>query len=149
MQLPSTRRHQAFRLPLLLLLFVTTSHALTHREFFGTFRFHLPLIGVGGCNRYVNGVSTLSWALTATSDAFNMAATVGQQIGSYNINSPSSRRLRGLLFVFFGVTFGDEYQLSPDSVQNYTYVEGVRVFSRRSVRGGGDQSANLRDRSLR
>lgn len=124
MQLPPS-------IPLLLLFFVTTSLALTPDKFLDTFRVDTPVNGPGGCSRdSPNGQYMLWPVIEATGDAFNTAALVQQQLGSYNVNSPSSKRLRGLLFLFFGITFGDTYQLSPDSVANYTYVKGARLSLR-------------------
>lgn len=114
------------RFPLLLLFFIPISLALTPDKLLDTFRVDTPVDGVGGCNRNApNGQYMLSYVVEAAGDAFSTAALVQQQLGSYNFNSPSAKRLRGLLFLFFGITFVDTYQLNPNSVANYTYVKGA------------------------
>ena len=116
----------------LLLFSITSSIALfTPDKFLDTFRVDSPVTGVGGCARDApNGQYMLFYVVEATGDAFDTAAIVQQQLGAYNVNSPSSRRLRGLPFLFFGITFEDGYQITPNRVGTYNYVKSARVSLR-------------------
>lgn len=124
MHISPARRHIVLHLPLLLQLCITTCLALTGQQFANVFQLDQPFRTVrGGCARNgPNGWPMLNHAIEATSDAFEMAASVQQQIGLYNRDSADSRKLRALFFLFFGITFGDGFQISPGKEANYTYV---------------------------
>ena len=127
MQLPLPLRHQLFKLPILVLTLTTISFAITRQQVADTFRLHSPPDGVGGCGKAApNGVNMLAIVETTLTDAINMAATIKQDIGSYSIDSPSSDRMRQLLYLFFGIQFNRRYQLASGSVANYNYVKGGR-----------------------
>ena len=91
-----------------------------------TYSLHYPLNSLGGCGRpSPNGIDMLSFTVTAVTDAFNMVAAVQFEITSYGFDTPESKRLRALLFLFFGITFDDENQVTADTIQNYNYVSGT------------------------
>ena len=123
MQIPPSSRCQSFKFPFLVLTLTTISLAITPQQLSDTFNLHSPPDGVGGCDRNApNGESMLPYVRTALTDAFNLAATVNNNIDSYNVNSPSSQRLRYLLTLFFSIKFNGN-KLSTSWVGAYHYVK--------------------------
>lgn len=129
MQLPLASRYQFFRSSLLLLFLITTSLAITVQQFVNTFNLDDPVNGPGGCHRNApNGVPMLSYALDATTDAFNMATTVNTTINNYK--GSTGKRLRALLFLFFGISFeltSSDFRPSPNSRDSFIIVRGARL----------------------
>ena len=132
MQLRPTLYPQPLQLAFLLLACVTISLAvLTPQQFRNTFNFHSPDNGVGACRRNSpNNVYMAAHSGFAATDAFGMANTAQAQlqIPSYRYNSDSSRRVRNLLFLFFGITFGPGNRIDDNKAQNYTYITGVQLL---------------------
>ncbi|KAM0795943.1 hypothetical protein BDR22DRAFT_966520 [Usnea florida] len=54
-----------------------------------------------------------------------MAAAVQSQIKSFRFNTPAAKKLRDLLFLFFGITFGDQNQINAEKAPDYIYIQGV------------------------
>ena len=119
--------HRFFHL-LLLLVYIITSLAITPTQFAQVFMLDDPIRGPGGCGRNApNGVDMLPHTLTAVSDAFDMIAAVQSQIKLFSFLTPDAQKLRKLLFLFFGITFGDTNEINVEKAQNYTFVQGTTL----------------------
>ena len=126
MPLLPTLHGRFFQLLLLFLIYITTSHAITGSQFVQTFNIDNPIRGPGGCGRISpNGVDMLPHTVNAVSDAFDMIAAVQSQIKLFRFYTPDAQKLRRLLFLFFGITYGDVNQINVEKVQNYTFVQGT------------------------
>lgn len=125
------RHHHVSHISLLLLLLnlITASLAITQAQLRHTFNFHDPAdTAPGGCDRNaLIGKPMAAHVLASTTDAFQMAAKIQQNIGSYMYESTFLDRMRRCLFLFFGIKFQDDHRLNPDSVDNFIYVQRMRL----------------------
>ena len=65
----------------------------------------------GGCDRNApNGVPMWNYTLGSLGGAWAIAQTVSRDLPNY----PTNTYIRGLLFLFFGITFEASHQLNPD-----------------------------------
>ena len=127
MRLPLFAYPRCLKLVLLLLYYATTLFALSLTDLEKTFNLRDPSTGPGGCDRNApNGVYMQTYVLTAVTDAFSMAEKVYQQIDLYGLDNPSSKRLRALLYIFFGITFDEDFELTERKVKYFNYVKGPR-----------------------
>ena len=145
MQIPLHLSRHLFQLPLFLLSCSTGALAFTQQQFNNTFNFDPPTAG-GGCGRTApNGVSMMDYSVNAVGDAFDMAMIVLRQLGHYSLPTANAVRLRGLLFLFFGITFTTPgYQLDPSSWEAFVYVESAGLlFSQPATRRDGEIANQL------
>ena len=125
MPLPRKFHNRMLRLFVLFMICTTSSLAITEEQLGNIFTLHSPGTSPGGCSRTLpNGVNMLQHTVTAFTDAFNMAAAVQFQIKSFSFNTPAAKKLRDLLFLFFGITFGNQNQISAEKAPDYLYVQG-------------------------
>lgn len=115
--------------PLQLLLFSTLSPLvlarvpitpLSYSTFDSSFNLY-PLSGNGGCNRPTpNGRPMMQPTLKSLGGVSAIAQTLVQNLPSY----PTQQEIRGLLFLFFGITFQANHQLNPatDNVNAYNNI---------------------------
>ena len=79
----------------------------------------------GSCNRNApNGVPMMSHVLKSVGGSWAISKTVLQDLPSY----PTSTYIRGLMFLFFGITFRANHQISPSAgnVQAYNDIISMR-----------------------
>ena len=131
MQKLRIRRYYIFRLALLLII-IKTSLAITEQQLKNTFNFHDPgNTEGGGCDRNSpNGKPMGPHVLASVSDAFKMATKVQQNLDSYNADTPYADRTRRLLFLFFGISFGDDHQLDEHKEPDFNFVKRIRSLFR-------------------
>ena len=124
--------HHLRQLPLLLLLIPTSvSLTLTRQDLQNMFQLH-PARTPGACSGYsLNGVPLMPYVLTAVGDAVGTAANVKSQMDQSTWPTPSGKRMRGLLYIFFGITFGADRLPSPASEASFNSIEGARLSRRR------------------
>ena len=115
-----------------LLLFFTLSQQIIARapltplslaEFSNSFNLY-DLTGKGGCNRNApNGVPMLQRSLTTLGGARALSRTVTDDLPNYY----SQTYIRGLLFLFFGITFQENHELNPDvnNVNAFNHIAGM------------------------
>ena len=127
MQKLPIRHYHVSRLVLLLIL-IKTSLALTGPQLKNTFNFHYPAnTEPGGCDQNApNGKPMLPHVIASATDAFKMATKIQQTIDSYNADTPYADRMRRLLFLLFGISFGDDSQLDGHKEQQFNFVKGIR-----------------------
>ena len=126
MPLPPKLLYRIVQLFVLFLICITSSLAITEEQLGNIFTLHNPTTSPGGCSRTLpNGVNMVLHTVTAFTDAFTMAAAVQSQIKSVRFDTPAAKELRVLLFLFFGITFGDQNQISTDKARDYIYVQGA------------------------
>ena len=88
--------------------------SLSMRQFTTSFKIYLGS-GPGGCSRNApNGVSMGNQVLDSLGGANAIAQTMVQDLPTY----PTQTYVRGLLFLFFGITFLADHSINPDPVQN-------------------------------
>ena len=130
MKFPSQPCHQLRQLFLLLLL-PTASIALKQSKLQSMFQLHAPRTS-GACFDYSpNGVPLMPYVLSAVGDAMEIATEVQFAMDQSAFPTPPGKRMRGLLYLFFGITFGAERQPSPASLADFTDVKGTRLSLRR------------------
>ena len=123
---PPGFHYRIVQLFVLFLICTTSSLAITEEQLANIFTLHSPATSPGGCSRTLpNGVNMLSHTVTAFTDAFTMAAAVQSEIKSFRFDTPAAGRLRSLLFLFFGITFGDQNQVNAEKARDYIYVQGA------------------------
>ena len=80
--------------------------------------------GKGGCNRNApNGAPMLQHSLTSLGGAWALSQTVADDLPNYY----SQTYIRGLLFLFFGITFLENHELNPDqnNVNAFNHIAGM------------------------
>lgn len=84
------------------------------------------LTGLGGCNRSSpNEVAMQPLVLQDFDGAWNIAANAVDDLPFYQVeNSTTGKRVRGLLYLLFGVNFINNNDLNPDddSKAVYNYI---------------------------
>ena len=120
-----------------LLLFLTLPHRLLARvaidplpqqTFYNTFKTYLGR-GPGGCDRSApNGVQMMQHTLDSLGGVYAISQTVAQDLPSY----PTQTYIRGLMFVFFGITFQANHQINADT-------ENVNAYNDITSMSGEDQ----------
>ena len=91
---------------------------LSNEQLDNAFKFY-PGKETGGCNRNTpDGVPMLEHTRQSLSGASALAQTVVQELPNYS----TQPYIRGLLYLFFGITFQWNYQLNPD-------LDNVHAFS--------------------
>ena len=126
MPLPSKSHHRVLQPFFLFLICITTSLAVTQEELGNIFTLHSPTASPGGCSRTLpNGVNMLLHTVAAFTEPFTIAAAVQSQIRSLGLDTPEAKKLRNLLFLFSGITFVDENQISAEKAQDFNYVLGM------------------------
>ena len=126
MPLPPRSHYRIVQRFALFLICIPSSLAITEEQLGIVFTLHSPATSPGGCSRTLpNGVNMLSHTVTAFTDAFTMAAAVQSQIKSFDFDTPAAEKLRSLLFLFFGITFGDQNQIDTEKARDYIYVQGA------------------------
>lgn len=115
--------------PLLLLLFFVLPQLILARvpitslpiaSFFNIFNTY-PSTGNGGCDRdSPDGIPMMLHTLNSLGGAWAVAQTTSQNLPSY----PTETYIRGLLFLFFGITFQADQQLNadPNNVNAYNAI---------------------------
>ena len=68
----------------------------------------------------------MPYVLAAVGDAMEIAINVQFEMGLVGSLTSRGKRMRGLLYIFFGITFGAERQPSPASQANFAVVKGTR-----------------------
>ena len=106
------------QVPFRLLLFLILLHPIPARvdikplsedQFFNSFNAY-PANEPGGCGRYApNGISMMSHVLDSLGGTNAIAQTVVQDLPTYS----NQMYIRGLLFLFFGITFFTDHQINP------------------------------------
>ena len=127
-----------------LLLLLTLPQQITARSplnplsfavFSNTFNLY-DLTGKGGCNRNApNGAPMLQRSLTSLGGAWALSQTVADDLPNYS----SQTYIRGLLFLFFGITFQENHELNPDesNMNAFNFITGMvqeitlRAYTRR------------------
>ena len=126
MPLPPKSHYRIVQLFVLFLTCITPSLAITEEQLGNVFTLHSPATSPGGCIRTLpNGVNMVLHTVTAFTDAFTMAAAVQSQIKSFKFDTPAAQKLRSLLFLFFGITFGNQNQINTEKARDYIYVQGA------------------------
>ncbi|KAM0799915.1 hypothetical protein BDR22DRAFT_973322 [Usnea florida] len=79
----------------------------------------------GSCNRDApNGVPMMSHVLKSLGGSWAISKTVSQDLPSY----PTSPYIRGLMFLFFGITFRANRQISPSNGNVQAYNDIINNF---------------------
>ena len=126
MPLPPKAHYRIVQLFVVFLICITPLLAITEEQLGNVFTLHSPATSPGGCSRtFPNGVNMLLHTVTAFTDAFTMAAAVQSEIKSFRFDTPAAKKLRSLLFLFFGITFGDQNQINTEKARDYVYVQGA------------------------
>ena len=126
MPLTPESHYRIVQLLVLFLICITPSLAITEEQLGNIFTLHNPTTSPGGCSRTLpSGVNMVSHAVTAFTDAFTMAEAVQSQIKPFRFDTPAAKKLRSLLFLFFGITFGDQNQINTEKARDYIYVQGA------------------------
>ncbi len=87
---------------------------LSMQQFTTSFKASLGT-GPGGCSRSApNGASMQNQVLDSLGGANAIAQTVVQDLPTY----PTQTYVRGLLFLFFGITFLADHSINPEPVQD-------------------------------
>lgn len=73
----------------------------------------------------------MPYVLTAVGNAIDIASNVKSQVDQSTWPTSSGKRMRGLLYIFFGITFGADRQPSRASEENFNSVIGARLSRRR------------------
>lgn len=116
---------------LLLLLLPTASLALTQLKLQSMFQLHAPRTPGACFGETANDVPLMPYVLAAVGDAMELATNVQFEMDLTTSLTSRGKRMRGLLYIFFGITFGAERQPSPASQANFTDVKGARLSLRR------------------
>ena len=111
-------RFSLLQAPFGLLVFLILLHPIPARvpieplsedQLFNSFNLY-PINGPGGCGRYApNGVPMMPFVLKSLGGANAIVQTVLQDLPTY----PTQIYVRGLLFLFFGITFLADHQINP------------------------------------
>ena len=134
MPLPRKFHYRMAQLFVLFLICITSSLAITEEQLGNHFTLHSPGTSPGGCDRILtNDVNMLQHTVAAFTDAFNMAIAVRLQITTFRFNTPPAKKLRDLLFLFFGITFGDQNQINAEKAPDFIYVQGEEEPISRSL----------------
>ena len=105
---------------------------LSSQQFTTSFKAYLGT-GPGGCSRTApNGAPMMNHVLDSLGGARAIAQTVVQDLPTY----PDQTYIRGLLFLFFGITFLADHSINPDSTQNNinAYNDILRRAKQRPLR---------------
>ena len=109
----------------------TSSLALTQDKLYSMFQLHPPRTPSACFGYSANDVALIPYVLTAVGDAMEIATNVQFEMDLTASLKSRGKRMRGLLYIFFGVTFGAERQPSLASQANFTDVKGTRLSLRR------------------
>ena len=73
----------------------------------------------------------MPYVLTAVGDAIEIASNVLTRMDQSTWSTQSGQRMRGLLYIFFGITFGADRQPSRASEASFTGIKGAKQSLRR------------------
>ena len=96
---------------------------LSYAVFSNSFNLYDPS-GKGGCNRNApNGAPMLQRVQMSLGGAWALSQTVADDLPNYS----SQTYIRGLLFMFFGITFQENHELNPDgnNVDAFNFIAGM------------------------
>ena len=98
-------------------------NSLSYAVFSNSFILYDPS-GKGGCNRNApNGAPMLQRTQMSLGGAWALSQTVADDLPNYS----SQTYIRGLLFLFFGITFQENHELNPDqnNVNAFNFIAGM------------------------
>ena len=101
----------------------TPINPLSYEVFSNSFNLYDPS-GKGGCNRNApNGAPMLQRVQMSLGGAWALSQTVANDLPNYS----SQTYIRGLLFLFFGITFQENHELNPDgnNVNAFNFIAGM------------------------